>query len=1343
MNNISIITVKSLLYFLLVFPCSMLSQVNDNFEDGNLVEWTQSDIDRWEASEENPLNGIYSLHHAYDNPNPGYDQISIPFGSYDITSNNTTWRFQIKHTYTPSSSNNWACFLFSNTDALQMHPSGTANGYALGVNYTGFDDSIKLWKIAGGAASEVINTGINWENEIGTSSIASFEVKRTTAGEWSIFLNIGGGFDNLIQIGSSVIDTDYTSTGYFGYYHEYSSSQDMKLWIDDVYVGEEILDINPPNITGITKLSSNSIEVNFNENLEEISAETLANYNVDNGIGIPNSAILNPSNHKQVNLTFATNFNNNIQYTLTVNNVEDLNGNACINETSSFYDVQPFDLVINEIMCDVNPAPEALPVFEYIEIYNTSNYDINLSNWTLKIGDNTEKVFPSLVISEGGFAIICKSGAESSFEPFGLPIPILIEDHLTTSGKRLLIKNENGIVIEDLTYSDNWYEDPDKDNGGWSLERIDPVNYCGEEENWTASVDYTGGTPGRINSVFASNPDFSAPEINALEYISSKHIKVIFSEKPEIIQAEEETNYRLNTSIHPISAITDSETTSMVDLYFADNFPIGTNSIQIDNIEDNCGNLMTAYTGSFEYQLIYPTAVEVMSENQLRLHFSEKPEILSAETNLNYLVSNGIGNPDVAIISNADSSIVNLLFSSNFTIEQPYVLTVQNVNDINFNTMNINEIPFVYYIPKAFDIVINEIMADINPEPEALPEARYIELYNTSAYKIDLSDWVFHAEDQSERILPYISLNSHDYLILCESEYDNLFASYGNALPILTSSDLTVSGKTLKLMKPDGTVIEELTYSDEWYDDEDKDNGGWSLERIDSENFCGENDNWTASISNLGGTPGSVNSVTAINQDIISPELIDVHIVSSNSIILEFNENISHFSGSDTLNFSIDNGIDNPLSANIDSENRKLVHLAFLNQFTDNQSYTLTVEHIADNCGNEIQTTAYTFTYYLIYPEKLFVSDQYNLKLVFSETVDFETATDTENYFCDNGTGNPDIVVRGATDSTEVFLHFPNRFPDGEEITLQISNIKDINGNVMNQAEFLFVYYTPKEGDLVINEVLYDPFTDGSDFVEIFNTSSYKIDLSTIQLAVKDDDNSIESLATLSNENFYLNPQTYMAFTSSKTDILKYYMSKEEENIFDVTGFPAYVNETGTVVLLFNDTVILDQFTYKDDLHFKLIDNTEGVSLERVNPYKPTQENSNWHSASEYAGFATPAYQNSQYSEGTPAGEEHVIVTPHVFSPDNDGIDDYADINYKFDNPGFVASIFIFDAKGRIVIQLADNLLLSTEGTVVWDGTDADDKEVSAGTYLVFMKVFDLNGNVDIFKKTVILAKKR
>ena len=73
---------------------------------------------------------------------------------------------------------------------------------------------------------------------------------------------------------------------------------------------------------------------------------------------------------------------------------------------------------------------------------------------------------------------------------------------LTVAGKFLALKNADGQIIDSLTYSVSLYNDDDKKSGGFSMERIDPENTCYQQNNWKASQNLSGGTPGEKNSVY-------------------------------------------------------------------------------------------------------------------------------------------------------------------------------------------------------------------------------------------------------------------------------------------------------------------------------------------------------------------------------------------------------------------------------------------------------------------------------------------------------------------------------------------------------------------------------------------------------------------------------------------------------------------------------------------------------------------------------------------------------------------------------------------------------------------------------------------------------------------------
>ena len=145
------VTIFLFLFVPSTFICyPLLCQVIENFENSSADLWIQSTDNRWDACSFQPINGKYSLHHIYDNTGPGHDQIALAHNALLLDSSTSTWKFKIRHGYNPSSANNWGVFLVSDKSSLFMHPGADVTGYVLGVNFTGNDDLIKLWKITSG-----------------------------------------------------------------------------------------------------------------------------------------------------------------------------------------------------------------------------------------------------------------------------------------------------------------------------------------------------------------------------------------------------------------------------------------------------------------------------------------------------------------------------------------------------------------------------------------------------------------------------------------------------------------------------------------------------------------------------------------------------------------------------------------------------------------------------------------------------------------------------------------------------------------------------------------------------------------------------------------------------------------------------------------------------------------------------------------------------------------------------------------------------------------------------------------------------------------------------------------
>ena len=153
-----------------------------------------------------------------------------------------------------------------------------------------------------------------------------------------------------------------------------------------------------------------------------------------------------------------------------------------------------------------------------------------------------------------------------------------------------------------------------------------------------------------------------------------------------------------------------------------------------------------------------------------------------------------------------------------------------------------------------------------------------------------------------------------------------------------------------------------------------------------------------------------------------------------------------------------------------------------------------------------------------------------------------------------------------------------------------------------------------------------------------------------------------------------------------------------------------------------------------------MLQNTHGVTLEKINPNIASNRQSSWHSAAATAGYGTPTYRNSEYTEDANANNKKFFADPPIFSPDEDGYQDILRLNYQNSAPGYTANIRIFDSEGRQIKRLANNLSLSTEGAIIWDGITDDNKKATVGVYIIVANIFNPNGDTEDYKIAVTVA---
>lgn len=651
------------------------------------------------------------------------------------------------------------------------------------------------------------------------------------------------------------------------------------------------------------------------------------------------------------------------------------------------------------------------------------------------------------------------------------------------------------------------------------------------------------------------------------------------------------------------------------------------------------------YVGPLIHDTIAPVlnSLQIQSSSTLLLHFSEALDPPTANTVNNYFVDGGIGNPISATIDASDPKLVLLNFSSPFLSAFQHLISCSNVKDLAGNTILAGSgLTFTYYPPVVvapFDIIFTEIMFEPSSS-SALPNFEYVEIYNRNQEAISLKDWSL-TDGSTTGAFPELIILPQSYVILCNTSAAPFFATYGttlglNSFPVLNND----VGDHLQLRDENSNLVEELTFSNQTYRDGSKDDGGYSLERIDKSFLCTDPLNWRASVSPLGGTPGMPSSVAGTYQDIEKPVLLRASLQDSVHLLIVFSEKMDPANILDPSRYSI---FETTLSA---------VH------------------------PDSVETTDDPLSYLLRLP---FIADQ----RIFELSVEF--------------------------------------------------GLKDCPGNDLDISQSIKFSFPQKVevGDVIINEILFNPQSEGSDFVELYNRSQKVLDIFHWRMAEApfDDISSAQSSKSISEKQQLFFPGEYISLSANAADIRQRYSNPGIKPFLNVNDFPDFNSTDGAVVLYDSMGNILDQFSYSEDMHFPLLIDKKGVSLERLSSEMNSNEKDNWHSASSSSGFATPAYKNSLGWNASESSAE-LSVEPSVFSPDNDGFNDLLFINLKQNGKEGIAKVLVFDMKGSVIRELAQQKIIGDEDVLIWDGLNAKGELAGIGIYVIYAEFFHADGNV-------------
>jgi len=423
-------------------------------------------------------------------------------------------------------------------------------------------------------------------------------------------------------------------------------------------------------------------------------------------------------------------------------------------------------IVINEFVSDPEIGSE------WIELYNFSDVEIDLTGWTLSDGASVFKTF----------------GEYDSVAGKNFFVYELASNKLNNLGDIIILKNSDGIIIDQVTYG-NW-NDGDLTNN--ATKATDP--------NATArKID--GSDTGVDNVDFAVTASLTPGEPNEIEAPPStstggSRTTIIIETPAEMAEVENITNYNPSDLVinELVSDPTDGEN-EWIEIYNNTSNQISLDDWTIEDGSEAVSNLTGNISAKGFYVLEKPKG-SLNNGGDLVILKAPDGEIIDQITYGNWddddLTNNApaVGDPK-SLARKVDGSDSNNDFND-FISASPTKGLANKISEV---------------IKISSSVRLNEILP--NPKGDDT-ETEFIELYNFSDQEVDLSGWKL-GDSSTKRytIGENTKIKSDEYLVFYRAQTGIALNNSGQEKVIL----LTPDGQEIDSAQYSGSVKEDSSYS--------------------------------------------------------------------------------------------------------------------------------------------------------------------------------------------------------------------------------------------------------------------------------------------------------------------------------------------------------------------------------------------------------------------------------------------------------------------------------------------------------------------------------------------------
>lgn len=1059
---------KYLLTLLALF-CMQVSfaQVSDDFSDGDFTN-----NPTWSGNTGDFVISANKLH--LNAGSAGESHLTLP----NTTIDNTIWEFTVQLDFGTSSQNKAYIYLVSDIDDLQ----GNVNGYYVLVGNT--SDEVSLYRQDATTTSVEIIDGVDATVESPPTKVR-IRVTRDNLGNWELLRDLSGGTTFTSE--GTVLDNTYTSTAFFGVLCDYSISNVDGFIFDDFSIGFAASDLS---LEG-----SNMIRAIFNQNVHQSSAEDVSNYSLSNGFGSPSTAVRDLTNHNEVLLTFSEDFVNS-NLILSIDQVENAAQDETISSQTKGFKAEiqtPFrGIVINEFMADPNPVI-GLPEVEYVELYNASNFTINIGEFTFdgeELGDFS--------LSSNEYITLTDEANIGLFSGQVMGVNI----SLPNSGSSLLLNDNLGNLVDSVSYISTLIE------GGYSLEQINPELLCSTENNWTASNHADGGTPGTQNSVYDNSPDITGPNLIDLIATDANTFRLTFDEPMDETSLGSGT-YTFDNGLteNGISTSTFAAEVAVTPALTSDvNY-----TVTVTGVKDCAQNDIQTNSLSYTFDTNPPALdhIVVKTVNQIEVVFNEALDKDIAETESNYTSDHASGtNPSAAELDDENNAIVSLTFADDFVLDVENTLTIENLEDIPGNALAAALTP-TFTLSQQIDTiqVIGINLLDIYFQQDLdVTSASTASNYSvddgvgnaSTAFVDSNNDRLVHLafannfDDNKELTLSVSGVLNSDTDLLTTP---NIIFVYDTSPPKLDTVEV-LSSTSLAVVFTE-KVNKQSAESKENYEYEDIFPIEVTLEADQQTvilDFAAEFEREVVfellidEVKDLYGNEIKTRLKQEFVYDIFGPTIDSIIVKSPRELILWFTENVDQVEAETTTYYTVGESIGQPISATLNPEFQHLVTLELSSDLPQTADIALDISSMTDQRNNTIsKAITSAFDYNVFYVGVINTISQNQLEIEFNKVPSTGTRAVLANYTLN---GNTASAVNFTTERKAI-ITFDHAVNDNSSNTLTIDHVTQ-SSNPIAVNDYVFDFGSRVvRGGLVGNRTAEIEFEVGLDEGQVLSLSNF------------------------------------------------------------------------------------------------------------------------------------------------------------------------------------------------------------------------------------------------------------